>query len=137
PRSARGAARRGGDPHGGLHVFSTHTSALGCQVERAAAIVRTWRGAMPAVLMGDLNGADTTPWIAALSDGGLVDAFRSANPAAPGPTTWQRIDGPASTARRRIDYIFVLPGTVTPGTVCESRVVLDRPGRRIDGSPLW
>ena len=92
---------------------------------------------MPAVLMGDLNGADTTPWIAALSDGGLVDAFRSANPAAPGPTTWQRIDGPASTARRRIDYIFVLPGTVTPGTVCESRVVLDRPGRRIDGSPLW
>ena len=33
--------------------------------------------------------------------------------------------------------IVILPGTATPGTVRESRVVLDRPGRRVDGSPLW
>jgi len=125
-------------PHGSLHVFSTHTSGLGCQVGRAADIVRTWRGALPAVLMGDLNAVESTPWIAALSDGGgFVDAFRFANPAEPGVTTWQRIDGPTSTARRRIDYIFVLPGAATPGRVRESRVVLDRPARRADGSPLW
>ena len=100
-------------------------------------MVRTWRGEMPAVLMGDLNGVETAPWIAALSDADFVDAFRAANPTAPGATTWQRIDGPVSTARRRIDYIFVLPGTATSSTVRESRVVLDRPGRRADGSPLW
>jgi endonuclease/exonuclease/phosphatase family metal-dependent hydrolase len=124
-------------PHGSLHVFSTHTSGLGCQVERAAGIVRTWRGAMPAVLMGDLNGVETTPWIASLGDLGFVDAFRAANPTAPGVTTWQRVDGPVSTARRRIDYVFVLPGTARPGTVRESHVVLDHPGQRADGRPLW
>lgn len=124
-------------PQGSLHVFSTHTSGLACQVERAAGIVRTWRGAMPAVLMGDLNGVETSPWIAGLGDLDFVDAFRAANPTAPGVTTWQRIDGLVSTARRRIDYVFVLPGTAAPGTVSESRVVLDRPGHRADGSPLW
>ncbi len=124
-------------PHGRVHAFSTHTSGLGCQVEQAARIVSAWRGAMPAVLMGDLNGVEATPWIAALGDRGFVDAFRSVHPTEPGVTTWQRIDGPVSTARRRIDYIFVLPGTAISGAVRESRVVLDSPGRRADGSPLW
>jgi endonuclease/exonuclease/phosphatase family metal-dependent hydrolase len=124
-------------PHGRLHVFSTHTSGLDCQVERTADVVRTWRGEMPAVLMGDLNGVETTPWIAALRGADFVDAFRAANPTAPGATTWQRLNGPVSTARRRIDYIFMLPGTATSSAVRESRVVLDRPSRRADGSPLW
>jgi endonuclease/exonuclease/phosphatase family metal-dependent hydrolase len=124
-------------PQGPIHVFSTHTSGLGCQVEQVARIVRSWRGAMPAVLMGDLNGVETTAWIAALGDQGFVDAFRVAHPTEAGVTTWQRIDGPVSTARRRIDYVFVLPGAAIPGAVRESRVVLDHPGRRADGSPLW
>jgi endonuclease/exonuclease/phosphatase family metal-dependent hydrolase len=124
-------------PHGRVQAFSTHTSNLACQVERAARIVRAWRGAMPAVLMGDLNGVETMPWIAALGEAGLIDAFRAVNLGEPGVTTWQRVDGPVSTARRRIDYIFVLPGTAAPGAVRESRVVVDRPGRRADGTPLW
>jgi endonuclease/exonuclease/phosphatase family metal-dependent hydrolase len=124
-------------PHGRIHAFSTHTSGLDCQVEQAARIVRSWRGAMPAVLMGDLNGVEAMPWIAALGDQGFVDAYRSVHPTEPGVTTWQRLDGPISTARRRIDYIFVLPGTDISGAVRESRVVLDRPARRADGSPLW
>ena len=115
-------------PHGHLHVFSTHTSGVDCQVERAAHIVRTWRGQMPSVLMGDLNGVETTPWIAALSDADFVDAFRAANPTAPGATTWQRVDGPTSTARRRIDYIFMLPGTAISSTVRESRWCSTAPG---------
>ena len=124
-------------PHGRVHAFSTHTSGLGCQVEQAARIVRSWAGAMPAVLMGDLNSVEAMPWISALGDRGFVDAFRSAHPADAGVTTWQRIDGPVSTARRRIDYVFLLPGTAVRGAVRESRVVLDSPGRRADGSPLW
>src|SRR5262245_54190721 len=124
-------------PHGHLHVFSTHTSGLDCQVERAADVVRTWRGEMPALLMGDLNGVESAPWIAGLSGADFVDAFRAANPTAPGATTWQRLDGPVSTARRRIDYILMMPGTAVCSGVPRGRVVLDRPGRRADGSPLW
>jgi endonuclease/exonuclease/phosphatase family metal-dependent hydrolase len=125
-------------PEGPLQVFSAHTSGLDCQVERTAEIVREWRGPMPAVLMGDFNGLEGAPWIAALRErGGFVDAFRAVNPSEPGPTTWQRVDGPVSTARRRVDYIFVLPGTRGVADVRDSRVVLDRPGQRADGTPLW
>ena len=125
-------------PHGRLQVFSTHTSAVDCQVQRAAEVVHAWRGPMPALLMGDLNAVETAPWIAALGErGGFIDAFRAVNPHHPGVTTWQRVDAPISTARRRIDYIFVLPGTETAADVRTSRVVLDQPGRRTDGTPLW
>jgi hypothetical protein len=63
--------------------------------------------------------------------------MRAVNRQLAGATTWQRIDGPVSTARRRVDYIFVLPGVDVPGHVRDSRVVLHRPGERADGSPLW
>jgi endonuclease/exonuclease/phosphatase family metal-dependent hydrolase len=125
-------------PRGRLQVFSAHTSGLECQVQRAAEIARSWRGPMPSILMGDFNGLESAGWIAALTNGGgFVDAFRAARPREAGATTWQRIDGLESTARRRVDYIFLLPGTETAGEILDSRVVLDRPGQRPDGTPLW
>jgi endonuclease/exonuclease/phosphatase family metal-dependent hydrolase len=88
--------------------------------------------------MGDFNAVEGSPGIAALTgDAGLVDAFRAANPAAPGLTVWQRLEVPASTVFRRVDYVFVLSGTRVPGRVRASRVVLDRPHRLTDGVTLW
>jgi endonuclease/exonuclease/phosphatase family metal-dependent hydrolase len=124
-------------PDGPLQVFSAHTSGAACQVERVAEVVRAWRGRMPVVLMGDLNGSDTAPWVAGLARDGFVDAFRAVNPTDPGATVWQRVDGPDATVRRRVDYVLVLAGTGTTADVQASRVVLDRPGQRADGTPLW
>jgi hypothetical protein len=38
---------------------------------------------------------------------------------------------------RRIDFVFVLPGANGVPRVLESRVVLDIPRRRADGTTLW
>lgn len=125
-------------PRGALDVYSTHTSRHACQHRRVAELVGARRGRLPAVLMGDFNAVEGSPGIAALTDGaGLVDAFRAANPEAAGLTVWQRIEVPTSTVFRRVDYVFVLPGTRVPARVRASRVVLDAPGRLADGGTLW
>jgi endonuclease/exonuclease/phosphatase family metal-dependent hydrolase len=122
-------------PWGDLAVFSTHTSRDDCQVARVAEIVKRYAATRPAVLMGDFNAAETAAAIQALN-GGFVDAFRAANPAASGPTVWQRPWAPASTAQRRVDYIFVAGGR-GGDVACGSRVVLDQPRRHRDGRTLW
>ncbi|MGH7320848.1 MAG: hypothetical protein ACRELA_14650, partial [Candidatus Rokuibacteriota bacterium] len=68
---------------------------------------------------------------------GFLDAFRIANPTAPGPTVWQRVDVAAPMARRRVDYVFVAPGHAFPGRVRQSRVVLDAPRPLPGGHVLW
>ena len=123
-------------PAGPLVVFSTHTSRDDCQVRRVAEIVRA-RGGDPALLLGDLNTADTSPVIAALSADGFVDAFRIANPDAAGHTVWQRIEAPAPTVFRRVDYIFAVSGRDGVPEVRASRLVLNAPRRREDGTVLW
>lgn len=125
-------------PWGRLDVFSTHTSRDACQHRHVAELVVARRGPLPAVVMGDFNAAEGSPGITALTEGaGLVDAFRVANPATPGLTVWQRVEVPASTVFRRVDYVFVLPGTRVPGRVRASRVVLDAPQRFANGAALW
>jgi len=125
-------------PAGAIDVFSTHTSADECQVDRVRAILLAARGARPALVMGDLNTAEWSPALRRLTEGErVVDVFRAANPEAAGPTTWQRIDGESPTARRRVDYILMLRGGRVPGVVRDSRVVLDVPERRADGTVLW
>jgi hypothetical protein len=44
---------------------------------------------------------------------------------------------PGPTVRRRVDYVLLLPGSRVAARVVSSRVVLDTPGRRADGGPLW
>lgn len=125
-------------PWGEVAVFSTHTSRDECQVRRVAEIVRSRRGGRLTIVTGDLNTPETSPAIAALTNGGgFVDAFRAANPSAPGPTVWQRIDAEESTVRRRVDYVLLLPGNGAGPRVRESRVILDSPLREPGGATLW
>jgi endonuclease/exonuclease/phosphatase family metal-dependent hydrolase len=121
-------------PWGEMSAFSTHVSHDGCQVTRVAEIVREHAAIRPAVLMGDFNASETAASIKALN--GFVDAFRAANPGAPGPTVWQRPWTPATTVFRRVDYIFVA-GVSGREVACGSRVILDRPRRQPDGRTLW
>jgi endonuclease/exonuclease/phosphatase family metal-dependent hydrolase len=125
-------------PWGALPVFSTHTSNDTCHTRRVAELVQERRAGLPALLMGDFNAVEDAPPITALTRAaGFVDAFRAANPGAAGPTVWQRVEAPEATVRRRVDYLFLYAGTRTAGRVLTSRVVLDQPGRRADGRPLW
>jgi endonuclease/exonuclease/phosphatase family metal-dependent hydrolase len=125
-------------PWGMMDVFSAHTAHDQCQAQRVAEVVVTRRNGLPSVLMGDFNALESSPAIRAMTEGaGFVDAFRRANPEAAGPTVWQQIDAPWRMARRRVDYVFLVPGLHVRGDVAASRIVLDTPHRLPDGSTLW
>jgi len=125
-------------PWGFLDVFSAHTSRDVCQVRRVAELVAERRTGLPSVLMGDFNSVETSPAIRALTEeAGFIDTYRRANPDARGVTVWQRVDGPVATASRRVDYVFLVPGLDVRGRVRGSRVILDEPHHRPDGSLLW
>jgi endonuclease/exonuclease/phosphatase family metal-dependent hydrolase len=125
-------------PAGALQVFSAHTSRDDCQLRRVGEVVARARGALPALVMGDFNSSEASSAIVSLTrQTRLVDAFRVVNPDTAGPTVWQRIDATAATAMRRVDYVFMVPGARVEGAVQASRVVLDVPERRADGSVLW
>lgn len=129
-----------GTPWGPVEVVSTHATrgANGCQLEALADLVVARPSDRLLLVMGDLNVSEEAPALRALRDrAGLVDAFRAANPEAPGLTVWQRVDAPAPTVFRRVDYILVRPGPGGQGRVVGSRVVLDRPERGEDGATLW
>jgi endonuclease/exonuclease/phosphatase family metal-dependent hydrolase len=124
-------------PWGRVGVFSTHISDDPCQSQAVATLVRDSRGPLPTILMGDFNAEENSPVITALTrEGGLVDVFRMANPTAPGATVWRGARTSESTARRRVDYLFLLPGTAFTGRVLSSWVVADRLGRLPDGTSL-
>ncbi len=125
-------------PTGPLAAYSTHLSWGGCQTEALAAIVGAQRRALPSIVMGDFNATEDMPAITRLTgEAGFGDVFRSLHPDAPGFTVWQRHDVPERTVRRRVDYVFLVPGTEHAGRVLASRVVLDRPEREADGRTLW
>lgn len=124
-------------PWGRLDVYSTHTTREACQHRRVAELVATRRNALPSVVMGDFNAVQGGEAIGVLAGSGLVDAFRAANPGEVGWTVWQRIQEPESTVYRRVDYVFVLPGTAMSVRVRSSRVVLNTPGRLGNGAVLW
>lgn len=125
-------------PWGPIDVFSAHIWRDECQARRVAALVAASRNGLPSVLMGDFNAVESSPAIRAMTgEAGFIDAYRRANPDTRGATVWQRIDAPHSTARRRIDYIFLVPGLAFPGGVAASRIVLDTPHRLPDGTTVW
>lgn len=122
---------------GVLRVYSTHTSRDDCQTRRVGAVVLAERGPLPALVLGDLNTGESAAALDELRAHGFVDLFREANPTALGATVRQDVLATASTVRRRVDYVLLLPGSRVAAEVVSSRVVLDTPGRRADGSPLW
>jgi endonuclease/exonuclease/phosphatase family metal-dependent hydrolase len=123
-------------PAGVVAVFSTHTSRDDCQTRRVAELAGEPNG-RAAVVMGDLNTGETAPALGAFRDRGFVDLFRAANPDAPGLTVWQRIEAPAPTVFRRVDYVFVRAGDGREATAVSARLVLNTPGTRDDGGALW
>jgi endonuclease/exonuclease/phosphatase family metal-dependent hydrolase len=125
-------------PRGIVQIYSTHTGHDACQARRVAEVVAAHRGPLPAVVMGDFNAADTAEWIVALGrEHGFVDAFTAARPAESGATVWQRVDAPPRMVSRRVDFIFVVPHADAAIHVRDSRVVLDTPAQRPDGTTLW
>jgi endonuclease/exonuclease/phosphatase family metal-dependent hydrolase len=125
-------------PWGLLDVFSTHTGHDACQVRRIAEIVAERPRRLPVFVMGDFNAPDTADWMVALGrDYGFIDAFRAARPDTRGATVWQQPGAPVATATRRVDFIFVAPNGGPAPRVRDSRLVLDTPEKRPDGSTLW
>jgi endonuclease/exonuclease/phosphatase family metal-dependent hydrolase len=124
-------------PWGRLPVVSTHTSRDDCQIRRVGELALGLRGGAPALVMGDFNSGEASEPIAALTRDGLVDAFRAANPAAPGLTVWQRVEAPDATVFRRVDYVFIVPGREVGTHVRTGRIVLNTPRREADGTTLW
>ena len=125
-------------PRGALDVFSTHTGHDACQVRRIAEVVSGRRGQLPALVMGDFNAADTAEWMVALGrEHGFIDVFRAARPESSGATVWQQPGAPVATVTRRVDFIFVVPNGGPAPRVRGSRLVLDAPARRPDGSTIW
>ncbi len=125
-------------PWGSHRVYSAHTSGTPCHTRRVAELVGGRRGPLPSVLMGDFNAPPDSPAIDPLTqEAGFLDAFRMANPTLPGLTVWQRLDSPVPTVRRRVDYLFVVPGTEVRGRVLSSRIILNTPKRLSVEKVLW
>jgi endonuclease/exonuclease/phosphatase family metal-dependent hydrolase len=125
-------------PVGPLVAVSAHTSGDACHARAVAELVRTNAGSMPAVVMGDFNAPETSPALRFLTQRtGWLDAFRHANPAAPGYTDGQDVRAPWVTAGQRIDYVFLAPGARLSGRVVGSRVVLGSPRRAPAARVRW
>ncbi|MCS6926610.1 MAG: endonuclease/exonuclease/phosphatase family protein [Candidatus Binatia bacterium] len=125
-------------PWGLLTVCSTHTSGTVCQSRGVVQVVLRQRGSLPLLLMGDLNATENAPAVTLLTrEAGFLDTFRVANPAAPGFTVWQWVYASRPMVSRRVDYLFLLPGTDFAGKILSSRVVLQTPRRVADGTVLW
>ena len=125
-------------PRGRLQAFSTHLAHDGCQARRLAEIVRAHAGPLPALVMGDFNASESTETIQTLvREAGFIDVYRVANPTDTGPTVWQRPRAPDPTVTRRVDFIFMVPGSAVRARVRSSRVILATPGRLADGTALW
>ena len=125
-------------PWGHVHACSTHISGDRCQTKSIIHFLRQRRNSLPLLLMGDFNATEHSPAITALTqEAGFIDTFRVANPTAPGLTVWQWVYAPRPMAFRRVDYLFLLPGTDFPGKVLNSQLVLNVPGHLRDGQVLW
>jgi endonuclease/exonuclease/phosphatase family metal-dependent hydrolase len=125
-------------PWGDVGIASTHTSRGFCQANRVVELIEERRGVHASVLMGDFNAVEDSTGILRLThQAGYVDAFRAANPGEPGATVFQAIRAPGATVRRRVDFLFLVPGHVVPGRVLSSRVVLNAPRTQANGQTLW
>jgi endonuclease/exonuclease/phosphatase family metal-dependent hydrolase len=125
-------------PAGPVDVCSAHTSASRCEHRSLVAVLRRRYASVPLVLLGDLNaGPDARGIRALVRKLGLVDAFATANPGAPGFTVRQSPRESRPTASRRVDYVLVRPAQVGTLRVAASWIVLRTPDRGPDLRMLW
>ncbi len=101
--------------------------ALACTALPAAAAATA---ALTAVTFNLLHGGATS---------GLTgeDQELELRPDDTGATVWQRVEAPAPTASRRVDFMFLVPGTQYTAEVRSSRVVINAPRHLSDGRTLW
>ncbi len=126
-------------PWGPVDIFATHLTHGEPAVNQAqAASLQAYvaqMGGTPAVVAGDFNATEDAPQIRAL---GWIDTYRAANPDEQGFTCCvdDLVGGPEEQVlRKRIDYLFTVPGT-SAVEVVDSQVVLDRPAH-LEGGWLW
>jgi len=128
-----------GSRRGPLDVWNVHLTRPGGghrrQVTALVELVARESAGVPAIVLGDFNVSEETPGMRALRAAGFRDAYRLLHSAAPGLTAWQRVVAPEPTVSRRVDYCWLAPGAGLD--ILHSVVVLDRPGRGPDGTPLW
>jgi endonuclease/exonuclease/phosphatase family metal-dependent hydrolase len=91
----------------------------------------------PKVIAGDFNASEDSPQIRALTSH-WVDTYRNANPVDDGYTCCvdDLFAGPGERLEKRIDYIFLAPGSGPSVRVVSGQRVLDEPFR-IGGRWLW
>ena len=133
-------------PWGPVHVFATHLTHDASTINRAqAASLQAYLAeadGTPAIIAGDFNATEDAPQIRALP---WIDSYRTVHPGGPGasPRSTQGFTccvddlagGPEQVLQKRIDYLFVVPGTSVV-EIMDSQVVLDRPVHLEDGW-LW
>ena len=125
-------------PWGPLQVASTHTSGDVCQHHHIAEVIRRGRNGLPTLLMGDFNALEHSPAMAMFTSiQGFVDVFRFLNPDSPGLTCYQHPYASTRTVSRRIDYLFVIPGTHHQTQMRTSQIFLDTPQPMRDDQTLW
>jgi endonuclease/exonuclease/phosphatase family metal-dependent hydrolase len=118
-------------PWGDVRVFVTHLSHGKPEINRrqAAALQALVEsaGRGPAMVAGDLNATEDSPQIQALARD-WIDVYRSANPGDAGATCCvDDLAAEGAGLKKRIDYLFLVPGEGEPMRVESSRVVLDEP----------
>ncbi|MCL7454367.1 MAG: endonuclease/exonuclease/phosphatase family protein [Anaerolineae bacterium] len=123
-------------PWGDLPVFTTHLTHgdAGTNRHQAAALKAFVDGAGNglALVGGDFNAVEGSPQIQSLR---WVDTYRRAHPGEEGFTCC--VDdlgaGPAELLEKRIDYLFLVPGS-GPAKVVASQRILDQP---LEVEPGW
>ena len=140
---------------GPLDLYNTHLEGTGTiidvsddapltEIENVLAFIQATRTG-PAILAGDFNAVPDDPSILALQDAGFVDALAAAGDATctvagdPGCTSSTRpLSGNAGNgARRRIDYIWLLPAAKREVAVERAALFLNEPVNLADGGLLW
>ena len=110
-----------------------------------AFIEETRSGTGPVILAGDFNATPGDPAIQAVLAAGFVDALVAGGDATcdgvgdPGCTSGTEPlgDNPENLTSRRIDYIFILPGTEFSLDARQATLFLNAPATLGDGRLLW
>lgn len=125
-------------------IFDVSEDAPLTEIANVLAFIQATRTG-PAILAGDFNAVPDDPSMLALRDAGFVDALAAAGDATcavagdPGCTSSTRpLSGNAENgARRRIDYIWLLPGAKRAVAVERAALFLNQPVNLADGGWLW
>jgi endonuclease/exonuclease/phosphatase family metal-dependent hydrolase len=140
---------------GPLDIYNAHLEGTGAvteagadasleEIERVLAFINETQGGGPVILGGDFNAEPGDPSVQRLLEEGFIDAVADAGDATcaeagdPGCTSGTTPLGePGDRADRRIDYLFVLPGSQAAVEVVEAALFLNEPVDIGEGRVLW